>query len=72
MKNEKVLMLMYFIGSIGAYITAAINLIGRYNTSMGVVWLCLGSAMLCFGSVELNKIKKKITNSRGETHEKAF
>lgn len=63
---------IYFIGSISAYITAAINLIGRYNTSMGVVWLCLGSAMLCFGSVELNKIKKKITNSRGETHEKAF
>ena len=59
MKNEKVLMLIYFVGSISAYITAAINLIGRYTTSMGVVWLCLGSAMLCFGSVELNKIKKK-------------
>lgn len=59
MKNERILILIYFIGSIGAYITAALNLIGKYNTSMGVVWLCLGSAMLCFGSVELNKIKKK-------------
>lgn len=59
MKNEKILMLIYFIGSIGAYVNAVLNLIGGYNTSRGVVWLCIGSAMLCFGSVELNKMKKK-------------
>lgn len=59
MKNKKTLMFIYFIGSIAAYITAALNLIGGHNTSMGVTWLCIGSAMLCFGSVELNKMKNK-------------
>ena len=59
MKNERILILIYFIGSIGAYITAALNFIGGHNTSLGVTLLCLGSAMLCFGSIELNKMKKK-------------
>ena len=54
-------MVIYFIGAIGAYITAALNFIGGHghNTSLGVTLLCLGSAMLCFGSIELNKMKKK-------------
>ena len=59
MKHKKTLMFIYFIGAIGAYITAALNFIGGHNTSLGVTWLCLGSAMLCFGSIELNKMKKK-------------
>ena len=59
MKNKKTLMVIYFIGAIGAYITAALNFIGEHNTSLGVTLLCLGSAMLCFGSIELNKMKKK-------------
>ena len=52
-------MVIYFIGAIGAYITAALNFIGGHNISLGVTLLCLGSAMLCFGSIELNKMKKK-------------
>ena len=60
MKNKKTLMFIYFIGAIGAYITAALNFIGGHNTSLGVTWLCLGSAMLCFGSIELNKMKRKM------------
>ena len=41
------------------YAAAAINFLGGRNTSMGVIWLCLGSAMLCLGSVWMNKTKKK-------------
>ena len=59
MNNKKSLMFIFFVGAIGAYITAALNFIGGHNTSLGVIWLCLGSAMLCFGSIELNKMNKK-------------
>ena len=59
MKNKKILIALYFIWSIASYITAAINLFDGYDTSNGVLWLCIGSAALCFGSAELNKLKKK-------------
>lgn len=41
------------------YMVAIIKFMCHSDTSMGVVFLCLGSTMLCLGSVWLNKDKKK-------------
>lgn len=67
MKKEKTCAVLYYISAVLFYVVAAINLLGDNNdTSMGVVWLCLGSTMLCLGFVWLNKSKKK----NDETEEK--
>lgn len=42
----------YFIGS------NADLIFGRNNTSMGIVWLCLGSTFLCLAPLYLKKNKE--------------
>lgn len=59
MKKEKTCAILYYVSAVLFYAAAAINLLGGDNTSTGIVWLCLGSTMLCLGSVWLNKAKKK-------------
>lgn len=66
MKKEKTCAVLYYISAMLFYAAAAINLLGSNNTSTGVVWLCLGSTMLCLGSVRMNKTKKE----NDETEEK--
>lgn len=66
MKKEKTCAILYYISAVLFYVVAAINFFSDKDTSMGVVWLCLGSTMLCLGSVWLNKSKKK----NDETEEK--
>ena len=59
MKKEKICAILYYNAAVFFYLAAAINIFGGNDTSMGVVWLCLGSTFLCLGSVWLNKTKKK-------------
>ena len=58
MKKEKTSAVLYYIASFCFYAAAIINFTSNRGNSMGVVWLCLGSTMLCLGSVWLNKSKK--------------
>lgn len=58
MKREKTCAILYFISSFCFYISAIINFVGHGDASKGVVWLCLGTTMLCIGSMWLNKSKK--------------
>lgn len=57
MNNRKIVTLLCYLASILFYIIAAAKF---FNTgfSSGVIWLCLGSAFLCFGSTNQNKSKK--------------
>lgn len=57
--------MLYYFAAACFYASAIINFIFSDDNAMGVVWLCLGSAMLCFGSVQFNKLK----NSNDEKQE---
>ena len=62
--NKTVAMLNYFT-SICFYIAAIVNFI-KGNSSIGVVFLCLGLSYLCLGSVYLNKDKEDKENNNKE------
>lgn len=55
--NKNVSILNYFT-AVCFYIVSIINFINK-DTSMGVIYLGLGSAFLCLGSVWLNKDKDR-------------
>ena len=48
----------FYMGSVLMYVTSITMLLdkGHDNTDF-VVWMCLGSMMLCLGAVEMNKSK---------------
>lgn len=58
MKKEKKRAILYYFAAVCFYLASIMSFCGKNDRSMGVIWLCLGSAMLCFGSTELNKNKK--------------
>ena len=55
-ENKKRLNLFYY-SAVLFYFASIINFVAGNNNSMGFVWLGLGSAFLCLGSV--NSIKSK-------------
>ena len=57
-KKNKIVSILNYFSSICFYIVAIINFI-KDNSSMGVIYLCLGATLLCLGSVYLNKDKEK-------------
>ncbi len=58
MKKEKKRAILFYLASICFYLTSIICFTSKNDTSMGIVWLCLGSAMLCLGGTYLNKKNK--------------
>ena len=57
MKAKKFTSLLYYIAACCFYIVAAIKFFGDGDSNSGVVWLSLGSAMLCLGTVWFKKTK---------------
>lgn len=62
MKKEKITAVLFYFASVFFYVAAIVGFI-RGN-SMAIVWLCLGSAMLCLGSICLNKLGKSPKNEK--------
>ena len=56
--SNKTIVILYYIASILFYIVAIIKFFDS-GTSSGVVWLCLGSAFLCFGASAQSKKEKQ-------------
>ena len=52
-KNKK-LAIIYYLAAAVCYICACIWFCGK-NTSLAVVWLCIGSTNLCLGSVWMKR-----------------
>ncbi|MCQ2384763.1 MAG: hypothetical protein MJZ96_07800 [Paludibacteraceae bacterium] len=48
----------WYISSMLAYIVSIVMILDG-NSSSGITWLCIGSAFLCYGSIDLMKEKKK-------------
>ena len=55
---KKVNSTLYYIASVLFYVSAIINFVND-DTSTGVVWMALGSAFLCFGSVHSGKANER-------------
>ncbi|MBR3692470.1 MAG: hypothetical protein IKL89_07225 [Clostridia bacterium] len=47
----------HYIAALAFFVAAILGFVR--DNSLAVVWLCLGSANLCFGSVHLTRIKNK-------------
>ena len=47
-----------FKGKSAFHLAAILNIFGGNDTSMGIVWLCLGSTFLCLGPLYLKKNKE--------------
>ena len=54
--KEKITFICFLVASIGFYIVSIMNFIDK-NTSIAVVFLCLGSSFLCLSSTHRNKDK---------------
>lgn len=65
MKKYKISSKLCYVSGALFYLAAIINIVGGNDTSVGVVWLALGSAFLCLGYVNLKK-SKDINDNRDE------
>ena len=59
MKKGKVTTILFFAASILCYVVAIIKFATDTDSSMGGMWLCIGSAVLCLDVVNLEKTKNK-------------
>ena len=55
--SNKTKVSLYYLASVLFYLAAIIKFFNT-DSSSGVVWLCLGSAFLCFGGSAQSKNKK--------------
>ena len=55
--NKKTTVTLYYLASVLFYIVAITKFINS-GFSSGVIWLCLGSACLCFGASAQSKNKR--------------
>lgn len=53
-KKESVCFLCFLVASICYYIASLINLTNK-NTTLAIIFLCLGSSSLCLSTTHLNK-----------------
>ncbi len=58
MKKEKLTIVLCFVASLLFYVAAAVSHFTSSDTSMTVIWICLGSTFMCLGSVQKNKLDK--------------
>ena len=58
MKKEKICAILFYIAAFCFYMTAMIIFVSHSYNSNWIVFLCLGSTMLCLGSVWLSKLNK--------------
>ena len=64
-KNKKTA-IIYYIASFVCYICAIIWFCG---SSSGIMWLCIGSANLCLGSVWLIRSRDRKSQTKDENSE---
>ena len=65
-KEYKVSSTLFYLASVLFYISAIIIFVGGNHNSMAVVWLCLGSSFLCFGSLHKKKADESEKDSKQE------
>lgn len=64
MKKTKLAMFVCFAAALLFYIAAAVSHFTSSDTSMTVIWICLGSIFLCLGAVRKNRQDEDTKNDR--------
>jgi len=64
MNKKKPVFILYFLAAAGFYIAAVIGFVN--DGSVPTIWLCLGSAMLCFGAGAMNTARKETAQQQEE------
>ena len=55
MKKQKQTVNLFYVAAALFYLAAVIGFAGGNENQMAVVWMCLGSVFLCFGSNRTQK-----------------
>lgn len=58
MKREKIVTVLYYFAALCFFLSAGLSFAGE-RTTIGAVYLCLGTAMLCLAVANRNKGKRK-------------
>ncbi len=69
MKKFKISAILYYVAALCWYIAAIICFTSE-SSRVGVIWLCLGSSMLCLGSASLNKYRKEKNSDSSDDEDK--
>lgn len=69
MNKNKLSAILYYVAALAFYIAAIMEFIDKDH--MGALDLCLGSAMLCLGSVHMNKYKKDTSDLENKPEDKS-
>ncbi|MCM1227760.1 MAG: hypothetical protein NC320_10145 [Clostridium sp.] len=71
MDKNKISAILFYAAALIFFVTAFIEFIGKNSKdSMGVVFLCLGAAMLCTGSANMKQYKKAADDSENKSENK--
>ena len=62
-KRDKQINLYFYIASVLFFIASAIGFTSGNESSMAIVWLCLGSSFLCLGSTHKKKETIQMINN---------
>jgi len=65
MKNRRITGTLFHLASILFYVASIITFASGNDNSMGVVWLCLGSAFLCLGTT-LSRKERQASEDKDE------
>ena len=66
MNNKKLLKTIYYILSLVCYVVAILFITKSNSTGMGIFWLLLGSANICFASLLNKKSKENEEENKGK------
>lgn len=59
MKKTKIAAILYYLTAVLFDLAALVMIFYRHNMNVGVLLLCIGSAMLCFGGALANRSVKE-------------
>ena len=70
MKKTRIAAILYYTAAALIDLFALILIFRNHNMSAGLILLCLGSAMLCFGGALANRYAREAENQQDEENKK--
>lgn len=70
MKKTRIAAILYYIVAVLIDLSALVVIFRNRNTNVGILLLCIGSAMLCFGGALANRYARETENQQDEENKK--
>ena len=70
MKKTKIAALLYYVAAVLIDLFALFLIFQSHNLNAGLVMLCIGSAMLCFGGTLANRYAQETEKQQDEENKK--